>query len=68
MSNKTSSSSSVNFGGIGMTLLTIFLAYMKIEGKIDWSWWWVFAPLWGGTVLAFVFVIVVGIVVSLIKN
>lgn len=51
-----------------MTLLTIFLAYMKIEGKIDWSWWWVFAPLWGGTVLAFVFVIVVGIVVSLIKN
>ena len=26
----------------------IFLAFFfaKIYNKIDWSWWWVFSPLW----------------------
>ena len=26
----------------------VFLAFFfaKIFGKIDWSWWWVFSPLW----------------------
>ena len=28
--------------------LIIFLAFFfaKIFDKIDWSWWWVFSPLW----------------------
>ena len=26
-------------------LFLVFLA-LKLAGKIDWSWWWVFAPLW----------------------
>ena len=28
--------------------LIVFLAFFvaKIYDKIDWSWWWVFSPLW----------------------
>lgn len=28
--------------------LILFLVFFfaKIYGKIDWSWWWVFSPLW----------------------
>lgn len=29
---------------IGLALLFIGL---KLTGHIDWSWWWVLAPLWG---------------------
>jgi hypothetical protein len=39
---------------IGLTLLFIGL---KLSGMIDWSWWWVLAPLWGSfALLAAVFV------------
>lgn len=27
-------------------LLTILFIGLKLTGYIDWSWWWVFAPLW----------------------
>lgn len=27
-------------------LFVLFLA-LKLTGHIDWSWWWVTAPLWG---------------------
>ena len=35
-------------GGIGLLgcLFLIFLT-LKLTGHIDWSWWWVTAPLWG---------------------
>lgn len=29
-----------------MGILTIIFVLAKIFGKIDWSWWWVFSPLW----------------------
>ncbi len=34
-------------GGIGLTgvLLIVFLV-LKLTDLIDWSWWWVLAPLW----------------------
>ena len=31
--------------GLGTTLFVVFLV-LKLCGIIDWSWWWVFAPLW----------------------
>jgi hypothetical protein len=31
-------------------LFLIFLT-LKLVGTIDWSWWWVTAPLWGGFLL-----------------
>ena len=43
MSAKTETAS----GGIGFFgLLGIVFIVMKLTGYIDWSWWWVLAPLW----------------------
>ena len=50
MSNNTSSSS----GGIGVLgLLGIVFVTLKLLGFIDWSWWWVTLPFWGGIALVF---------------
>ena len=27
-------------------LMTIILVVLKLAGLIDWSWWWVFGPMW----------------------
>lgn len=37
------------------TLGLIFIT-LKLTGCINWSWWWVTAPLWGGLALAFLFI------------
>ena len=31
--------------GLGGILFVVFLI-LKLTGDIDWSWWWVTAPLW----------------------
>jgi hypothetical protein len=38
----------IGFGGV---LFVVFLV-MKLAGFIEWSWWWVTAPLWLPVVLA----------------
>lgn len=64
MSNRPSSSS--RSGGIGFfgALFIVFLV-LKLTHVIDWSWWWVTAPLWGSfAIIALVFlggIIVAGI-------
>jgi len=44
--------------GLGLTgvLFVIFLV-LKLTGNIDWSWWWVTAPIWIPISIAFVFTI-----------
>ena len=39
----------------------VFLIFMtlKLTGYIDWSWWWVTAPLWGTFFFVFVFCLIV---------
>ena len=32
--------------GLFQILLTIAFVVLKLTRFIDWSWWWVFAPLW----------------------
>lgn len=27
-------------------VLCLVFMILKLTGTIDWSWWWVFAPLW----------------------
>ena len=47
-------------GGIGFFgLLAIVFITLKLTHVIDWSWWWVTAPLWGpvAALLCFVFVV-----------
>jgi len=42
-----SSSSSSSSSGIGFCgLLTILFITLKLTKVIDWSWWWILAPLW----------------------
>ena len=47
----------IKIGCVSFPGLLIFLAFFlaKIFDKIDWSWWWVFSPLW--IPLAFVILI-----------
>jgi hypothetical protein len=43
-----------NTGGIGFFgLLTLIFITLKLTNYIDWSWWWVLAPLWIPIVLIF---------------
>lgn len=37
--------SSGNGIGIGTVLFVVFLV-LKLTHVVDWSWWWVTAPLW----------------------
>jgi hypothetical protein len=32
-------------------LLTVLFVALRLTGVIDWSWWWVLAPIWGEVVL-----------------
>jgi hypothetical protein len=39
-------------GGIGIIgALGILFVALKLMGYIDWSWWWVTLPFWGGAAL-----------------
>ena len=44
MSSTTTSSSGVSLGFL--EFLTLIFITLKLTGYIDWSWWWVLAPLW----------------------
>lgn len=34
-------------GGVGfLGLLTVAFVVLKLTHFIDWSWWWVWSPLW----------------------
>jgi hypothetical protein len=44
----------VNNGRIGFAgLLALIFITLKLTGYIDWSWWWVLAPLWIPVVVIF---------------
>lgn len=54
--------------GIGFTgLLALLFIALKLLNVIDWSWWWVLAPLWGGIAFALV-VLLTEFVVIIIKD
>ncbi len=38
-------SNSGNGLGLGTVLFLIFMV-LKLTNYIDWSWWWIIAPLW----------------------
>lgn len=54
MSSSSSSSSGVGILG----LLGVLFVGLKLTGVIDWSWWWVTAPFWGGFALVALLVLV----------
>ena len=65
MSKEVSSSSSSGIGVLG--LLGVLFVALKLTGYIDWSWWWVTLPFWGGLALVLV-ILVIGFIVILAKQ
>lgn len=41
--------------------LVVFVT-LKLTELIDWSWWWVLSPLWGGVILTWVLVAILATV------
>ena len=52
--------------GMGGLLFLVFLV-LKLCNVIDWSWWWVTCPLWIGTLICVV-ILVVCLVVWLVVH
>ena len=60
------SKSAASGGGIGILgVLGIVFVVLKLVGVIDWSWWWVTAPFWGGFALLFGILLFVGVGVGI---
>lgn len=61
---------SVNYDSTGLILplLGVLFVGLKLTGYIDWSWWWVTLPFWGGLALvAVIFIIYFGFALILRK-
>lgn len=51
----------IQIGCVTPLSVIVFLAFFfaKIYDKIDWSWWWVFSPLWIPMLLVIVFLLII---------
>ena len=58
MANDVKASGGIGFGG----LLTIVFIVLKLTKVIDWSWWWVTAPIWIPVAITLVVLIVYALV------
>ena len=54
--SRSSSSSGIGFCG----LLAVAFIVLKLCGVINWSWWWVLAPVWGPLALLLLILVFVG--------
>ena len=53
--------------GIGVFgLLGVVFVVLKLTNYIDWSWWYVTLPFWGGIALA-IFILIITFLVYLFK-
>ena len=50
--------------------LLLFLVFLvlKLTSVIDWSWWWVTAPLWLGFVASFLLAFIFEVIKAIIKD
>lgn len=48
----------------GLFNIIVFLVFFlaKIFDKIDWSWWWVFSPLWIPLALVGLILLIMGLI------
>ena len=51
----------IQIGCVTPLSVIVFLAFFfaKIYDKIDWSWWWVFSPLWIPIVLCIIVLVII---------
>lgn len=68
MNNEDKSTNISTNGGIGfLGALTILFIALKLTHIIDWSWWWVLAPLWIPVAVVLGIIVIVAIVVLIVK-
>lgn len=60
MSNNKQIVTSGGTGVCGMTFVALMV--LKLCGVINWSWWWVTAPLWIPCGLGIIILIIAGII------
>ena len=58
MPENNNTTSSISFSG----LLFITFLVLKLTKVIDWSWWWIFAPLWLPVSILILFLIIWGLI------
>ena len=46
------------------SLLTLMFIGLKLTDHLDWSWWWVLAPIW----IKFAFLLLVIVIVVIVKK
>ena len=63
MAEKSGSGNSISILG----LLGIAFIVLKLCKVINWSWWWVTAPFWGGIVLVG-FILFIVLVIKILKS
>jgi hypothetical protein len=60
MSKKTST---IRVQGIGtLGLLGVLFVGLKLTGHVDWSWFWVTMPFWGGAAVVVAIIVVLAVV------
>jgi hypothetical protein len=64
MGNSSSSSSGIGFFG----LLGVLFIALKLTGYINWSWWYVTMPLWGGAVFIISVLLLIALIATIIKS
>jgi hypothetical protein len=58
-----------NGGGMGLgTILFLIFLVLKLTNYIDWSWWWVSAPLWVTAILYIVIAIIMATYLQKIRG
>jgi len=61
-------SESTSSGGVSFTsLLLLLFIGLKLTNNIQWSWWWVFSPLWI-SILIVLFVLFIMLVTAFISD
>ncbi len=58
MSNETTKQTGANWSSMAFLVLLV----LKLTHTIDWSWWWITLPLWGGLAFLLLILCVLGII------
>ena len=61
-------SSSGSKGVSALGLLGVLFVALKLTDVIDWSWWWVTLPFWGGAAMLLAICILAGLAFIIMKK
>ena len=64
MSNSESSSNGIGVFG----LLGVVFVALKLTGYIDWSWWYITLPFWGGLAFALIAFVIIAVLAFIFRK